>query len=83
MKHHDQSRQVAANLRALCERHDITHQALADAVTNEKTAQPVKRQSVTGLLNGRYSPTLSVLFQYLNAVNEIAGTGYNLKDIQP
>ena len=82
MKHHDQSRQVAANLRALVEKHGITHQALADAVI-KANGNAVRRESVSNLLGGKFSPTLNVLFQYLNALNQLAGTGYNLKDIQP
>lgn len=83
MKHKDQSRQVSANLRAIIERHGITQQQLADAVRNEKTGRSVTRQAVTALLNGEFSPSLNVLFQYLNAVNGIAKTNYELKNIQP
>jgi len=83
MKHKDQSKQVAANLRAIIERHGITQRQLADAVRNEKTGRNVTRQAVTALLNGKFSPSLDVLFQYLNAVNGIAGTNYELKNIQP
>lgn len=81
MKHKYQSKQVAANLRVLVESHGITHQQLADCITNEKTGEPIRRQSVTGMLNGDWSPTLDVLFRYLNAVNEIEGTAYTLEDI--
>jgi len=83
MKHKDQSKQVSANLRALVEHHGITQQQLADAVRNEKTGRNVTRQAVTALLNGKFSPSLDVLFQYLNAVNGLAGTDYELKNIQP
>lgn len=83
MKHKGQSRQVSANLRALVEHHGITQQQLADAVRNEKTGRNVTRQAVTALLNGKFSPSLDVLFQYLNAVNGLAGTDYELKNIQP
>lgn len=83
MKHKDQSKAVAANLRCLIERHGITHQQVADAIQNKKTGEPIRRSSVTALLNGRFSPSLDVLFQYLNAVNRLAGGGYELKDIQP
>jgi len=81
MKHKEQSRQVSANLRALVEHHGITQQQLADAVRNENTGRNVTRQAVTALLNGKFSPSLDVLFQYLNAVNGLAGTNYTLRDI--
>ena len=81
MKHKQQSKQTLANLRALVEKHGITHQQLADRITNEKTGQPIRRQSVTGMLNRRFSPTLDTVFQALNALNEVARTAYTLKDI--
>lgn len=81
MNHVQQSIAALANLRSLVVLHGITHQKLADRIKNEKTGQPIRRQSVTGMLNRRFSPTLDTVFQALNALNEIAGTGYTLKDI--
>ncbi len=81
MKHKQQSKQALSNLRALVERHGVTHQQLADRIQNEKTGQPIRRVSVTNMLNRRFSPTLDTVFQMLNALNEVAGTGYTLKDI--
>lgn len=82
MKHKQQSKQVLANLRSLVALHGITHQQLADRITNEKTGQSIRRQSVTGMLNRRFSPTLDTVFQALNALNEVAGTGYGLRDLE-
>jgi len=81
MNHKQQSAQTLANLRALVELHKVTHQQLADRIRNEKTGQAIRRQSVTGMLNRRFSPTLDTVFQTLNALNEVAGTCYTLKDI--
>lgn len=81
MKHKQQSIAALANLRALVELHKVTHQALANRIQNEKTGQPIRKQSVTGMLNRRFSPTLDTVFQMLNALNEVAGTQYTLKDI--
>lgn len=82
MKHKEQSKQALSALRALVERHGVTHQQLADRITNEKTGQPIRRPSVSGLLNRRFSPTLDTVFQTLNALNEIAGTNYGLADLK-
>lgn len=76
-----QSTQTLANLRALVEKHGVTHQQLADRIVNETTGAPIRRQSVTGMLNRKFCPTLDSVFQMLNALNEIAGTRYGLKDI--
>lgn len=82
MKHKQQSIAALASLRALVERHGVTHQQLADRIKNEKTGQPIKRPSVSGLLNRKFSPTLDTVFQTLNALNEIAGTNYGLEDLK-
>lgn len=81
MRYKQQSIAALANLKALVERHGVTHKQLADRITNEKTGQPIRRQSVTAMLNRKFSPTLDVVFQMLNALNETAGTAYTLKDI--
>lgn len=83
MKHKQQSVEALAKLRALVEKHGITHQELADRIINEKTGQPIRRQSVTGMMNRRFSPTLDTVFQTINALNEVSGTRYGLADIQP
>ena len=82
MKHKQQSIAALANLRALVERHGVTHQQLADRIKNEKTGQPIRRPSVWGMLNRRFSPTLDTVFQMLNALNEVTGTSYTLKDLE-
>lgn len=81
MKHKQQAAQVLTNLKALVEKHGVTHQQLADKILNEKTGEPIRRQSVTGMLNRKFSPTLDSVFQMLNALNEVAGTNYILKDV--
>lgn len=74
MKHKQQAAQVLTNLKALVEKHGVTHQQLADIIK-------IRRQSVTGMLNRRFSPTLDKVFEVLNALNEVAGSDYTLKDI--
>ena len=75
MKHKEQSKAALANLRSLVEQHGVTHQQLADIIK-------IRRQSVTGMLNRRFSPTLDKVFEVLNALNEVAGTPYTLKDLE-
>lgn len=81
MKHKQQSIAALANLRELVKKHGVTHQQLADRILNETTGVPIRRQSVTGMLNRKFCPTLDSVFQMLNALNEIAGMRYGLKDI--
>lgn len=82
MNHKQQSIAALANLRALVAKHSFTHQQLADRIQNEKTGQPIRRVSVTNMLNRKFSPTIDTVFQMLNALNEVAGTGYTLKDLE-
>ena len=74
MKHKEQSIAALVNLRALIEREGVTHKEIADRIG-------IRRQSVMSMLNRRFSPTLDTVFQALNALNEVAGTGYGLKDL--
>lgn len=82
MKHKSQSIAALANLKALVERHGVTHKQLADRITNERTGKPIRRPSVTAMLNRKFSPTLDTVFQTLNALNEVAETNYTLKDLE-
>lgn len=82
MKHKEQSIEALSALRALVERHGVKHWQLADRIANEKTGRPIKRPSVTAMLNRSFSPTLDTVFQMLNALNEVAGTNYGLADLK-
>lgn len=82
MKHKQQSIAALANLKALVEQHGVTHQSLADRIMNEKTGLPIRRPSVTAMLNRKFSPTLDTFFQMLNALNEVAGTSYTLRNLE-
>ena len=80
MKHTDQSkalsRQALANLRAIVERHGITHESLADELD-------IRRQTVGQVLGARFHPTLDNVFRFLEVVNELTEGNYSLRDIDP
>ena len=76
MTHKDKSIATLRNLAALAERHGVTQTAVADIVG-------VRQSTVSQVFSARFHPTLDNLFKYLDAVNQVAGTSYNLGDIQP
>ena len=79
MTHKDKSKATLSNLGALAERHrkdGVTQTAVAEIVG-------VRQSTVSQVFSARFHPTLDNLFKYLDAVNQIAGTNYNLADIQP
>ena len=76
MTHKEKSKATLSNLGALAEQHGVTQTAVAEIVG-------VRQSTVSQVFSARFHPTLDNLFKYLDAVNQIAGTNYNLADIQP
>lgn len=76
MRHKEQSKNVLRNLGDLAEQHGVTQEQIAEKVG-------VRQPTVSQVFSARFHPTLDNVFKYLNAVNELAGTEYNLADIQP
>ena len=80
MKHTEQSkalsRQTLANLRAIVERHGITHESLADELD-------IRRQTVGQVLGARFHPTLDNVFRFLEVINELTEGNYSLRDVDP
>ncbi len=74
MKHKEQSIQALAKLRGLAELHKITNVAIAEHIG-------ITKQGVGQALAGKYHPTLDNVYRFLNAINELAGTCYGLKDL--
>lgn len=75
MIHKEQSKAALAKLRGLAELHKITNVAIAEQVG-------ITKQGVGQALAGKYHPTLDNVYRFLNAVNELAGTDYGLKDLE-
>jgi predicted transcriptional regulator len=71
-----QSQQALLNLAGLVAAHNIRQVELAAHLN-------VKQPSVSEFLSGKADPRLSTVFNYLNAVNALAGTAYTLADICP
>lgn len=70
----DQVRQVCKNLGHLCREAGVRQEDVAERIGYN---QP----NLSRLFAGRYSPRGEVIFYVLNAINEIKGTSYSLKDV--
>ncbi|GAB4027347.1 helix-turn-helix domain-containing protein [Spirosoma koreense] len=70
----EQSQSVCRNLSKLATDLRIKQEAIA-----EKTGY--KQANISRLFSGRYSPRLEIIFTVLNAINELSGKNYTLKDI--
>ena len=75
MRHKEQSKAALAKLRGLAELHGITNVAIAEKIR-------ITKQGVGQALAGKYHPTLDNVYRFLNAVNELAGADYGLKDLE-
>jgi len=75
----DKSKAVTTNLLALVKQHGISMEALAAAVS-AKAGHKVSAKSMYGLF-ARGNPETKNLIRVLEIINEMAGTGYSLKDI--
>jgi predicted transcriptional regulator len=74
MTHKEKSKQALQNLGGLASRHGLTHQQIADKIG-------IHRPTVSNLFAGKFHPTLDNVFRVLNAVNELSGEAYALKDL--
>lgn len=76
MTHKEKSKAALKKLGSLAARHEIKQQEIADLLC-------VRHQTVSQIFVGRFYPTLDTIFKYLEAINAIAGTDYDLNDVQP
>jgi DNA-binding XRE family transcriptional regulator len=74
MKHKEKSKKALQKLGGLAKHHSINQSDIADLLN-------VRQQTVSQVFVGRFNPMLDTVIRYLEAINELAGTEYSLKDI--
>jgi len=74
MNHKEKSKQALRNLGGLAKAHSLTQGQIAEKIG-------VRQQTVSQIFVGRFHPTLDNVIRYLDAINELAGTAYTIKDI--
>ena len=57
----------------------VTEEGITRAAISELTG--FTRSNVSRLFSGRYSPSLTIVYTALNAINGLSGKNYGLKDI--
>lgn len=74
MTHKEKSKQALRKIGGLAKAHNLTQDQIAEKIG-------VRQQTVSQIFVARFHPTLDNVIRYLDAINDLAGTAYSLKDI--